>query len=211
MRSARMWAVSLGIVAVVAVGLAQVGAQSEGKDIPVAIKRVEPQVVLYTIYRGDYDGVAQAIMNLFAVAGQKGLPLNGPLMFAYLNSPTVAPAGHQLIEIRLPVGAKGLELAGTLGDYTDVKRMPALEVAAIAKPAGVADPAPLHSRLMDWAIQTGRAPLEFPCEVFLTQGGGDYASMETELRLTLAVVAGEQPDYTVGAETPQAQADTPML
>ena len=103
------------LVAVFVVGIAaDIYAKSATKPA-VTIRKVNEQVVLYTIYRGSYDQMGKAIGELYALAGQKGIMPRGPMTYAYLNNPKYVARQHLLTEIRIPVGKEALKSAGTLG------------------------------------------------------------------------------------------------
>ena len=77
-----------------------------------------------------------------------------------------------------------LDLAGTLGAFTDIKTVKTHEAVVIIRPAGVADPTALHKALIDWMDRQGYAVTGGPCERFLTGGeGGDYSKMKTEIMI----------------------------
>lgn len=160
-----------------------------GKEPPaITLRKFPEQVVLYTLYRGDYAGLGQPIGKLFMLAGQKGLmPPQGMLTLAYLNNPLLVAKPHYLTELRLPVSKDALKQAGALGEFTDIKQMPALEVAVIVKPAGMADPAPLYAALQNWIVKNGYCMVENPMEqVQNTTPGGNYAQMQAEIMVPVA-------------------------
>lgn len=167
----------LGCMAVLTAGVG-------GEKGKVTENTTAEQVVLYTLYRGPYQEVGPAFGKLFAVAGQNGMIPAGPTEMAYLNNPGIHGLPHALSELRIPVQAAALEKAGTLGPFTDVKKIPALKVVAVGKPAGVPDP---HARLLaleNYLKDKKLAAQEGPFEVFL-QGveTGDYSQMVTEVMI----------------------------
>jgi len=156
------------------------------------IRKLDPQVVLYTVYRGSYDKVGQAIGDLVALAGDHNLYPMGPVSMMYLNNPRYAAPEHRLAEIRIPVANDALKLAGTLGPMTDVKTIPAMDVAVVTKPSGVADPMPLIGGLMKWMAGKGYVATEAITEVYLANGeSGDYAQMEVEIRVPVEKMGQE--------------------
>jgi len=174
---------SLAMVAMVASVVAVSVKSAEDKPAFV-IRKVEEQVVLYTIYRGNYDKTGAAIGKLFALAGQKGIIPRGPVLCAYLNNPEYVSSAHWLTEIRIPVGKDALKLAGTLGEMTDVKTLSALEVAVAVKPEGQADPGPVYASLYGWILKQGYMGVDTPCEKVLTNAmTGNYAQMKTEIMI----------------------------
>jgi len=178
-------AVGLTVVSAVAIS-----AKSAGGKPTFAIRKAEKQVVLYTIYRGSYDKAGAAIGKLFALAGPKGITPQGPISFVYLNNPQYVSPQHWLTEIRIPVDKETLKHAGTLGEMTDVKALPAVEVAVAVKPEGQADPSPIYERLYTWIYKTGYVHIEDPKERFLTGAStGDYARMKSEIMVPVMKVS----------------------
>lgn len=158
----------------------------------VTIRQVEPQTVLYTIYRGDYDKVGHAIGSLYALAVQKKIWPNGSLYFAYLNNPKHVSSEHWLTEIRIPVKEEALKHTGTFGEMTDVKKLPAMTVAVAAKPAGQADSEPIYLRLDTWIFKHGYAGIGGPCEKFLANAAtGDYAQMKSEIMIPVTRISAD--------------------
>jgi effector-binding domain-containing protein len=156
----------------------------------IVIRQVKPQTVLYTIYRGDYDKVGQAIGSLYALAIQKKIWPSGSLHFAYLNNPEHVSKEHWLTEIRIPVREEALKMAGTLGEMTDVKKLPAMEVAVATKPTGQADPGPLYTNLGTWILKQGYIVDGGPCEKFLANAmTGDYSQMKSEIMIPVTRIS----------------------
>jgi hypothetical protein len=179
------------VAAVVVLAAASFGRARSQEQAEVALREVEAQVVLYTVYRGPYDQVGSAISKLFAQAGPKGVFPAGSITFAYLNSPELTPAEHLLTEIRVPVAETALGLAGTLGDFTDVKKMPAVQLAVVHKPLGVGDPSGLRRRLYAWLHENGYHAMDTCQETFLSHGGTSYAQMESEIAVPVRKLAAE--------------------
>jgi effector-binding domain-containing protein len=176
---------------VAAAGAAAAVLAAEPAKSDVSVRKVNEQVVLYTVYRGDYSGVGQTIGRLIGTAVQKGAPPAGPITFVYLNNPQFVSKEHYLTEIRIPVGADALKLAGTLGEFTDVKKLPAMEVAVIHKPVGQDNVPALRGALMRWMRENGYEAAEAFGETFLSQGGASYADMETEIFLPVQRAAAQ--------------------
>ncbi len=173
--------VVIGLVAVIAV---KIFAESTSNNPAFTIRKVEQQVVLYTIYRGSYDKVGTAIGKLFALAGQKGISPKGQPLYVYLNNPQYVSSEHWLTEIRIPVDKESLKLAGTLGEMTDIKVLPAMDVAVAVKPEGLADPNTIYDEFNPWILKQGYIATDGPCENFLTNPtGGNYAQMRTEIMI----------------------------
>ncbi len=176
----------IGLV-IVGMGLLAAGieilAESTEKVDSISIRKLDSQVVLYTIYRGRYDQMGPAIGKLFELAGQKGLmPPRGPVSGVYLNNPDLVASEHWLTEIRIPVAEEALKAAGTLGEMVDVKKLPAMEAAVVSKPKGVEDPAELYKQMKEWLHKNDYAVLDNFMELFVTpSASGSYAEMETEI------------------------------
>lgn len=177
-------------VGLIIVSLAQIPAKSAGGKQNFAIRKVEKQVVLYTICRGSYDKTGPAVGKLFALAGQKRIRPRGPASYVYLNSPKQVSSQHWLTEIRIPVGKEALKHSGILGEMTDVKAVPAMEMAVAIKPEGLADPGPIYERLYTWIYKAGYVHNEDPRERFLTGAStGDYARMKSEIMVPVMKVS----------------------
>ena len=161
------------------------------QDAPaIAIRQIEPQVVLYKVHRGGFETIGKEIGELYGLAMSKQMIPNGPPSFAYLNNFSRVAKEHWLVEIRIPVGEAALEHAGTLGGMTDVKRMGGTKAAVTTKPRGQADPSPIYPRLYQWAVRKGMVPSEGPSERFLTDvEGADYSDMQTEILLPVEAAA----------------------
>jgi effector-binding domain-containing protein len=181
---------AVGLMVVSVVGIS---ATSAGGKTSFTIRKVEKQVVLYTIYRGSYDKVGPAIGKLFSLAGRKGVRPLGPMTHVYLNNPNLVTSQHWLTEIRVPVGKEALKLAGTLGEMTDVKALPAMEVAVAAKPRGQADPSSIYKELDAWILKQGYYVTDTPMEIFLSNSEtGNYAQMKTEIMFPISKVPGRK-------------------
>lgn len=146
----------------------------------VSLREVAPQTVLYTVYRGHYTGVGQAINRLYKLALAKGLHPCGSPSMGYLNSPRSVSNEHWFIEVHIPVEEDAMALAGMLGDMTDVKRLPAMSVAVVAKGYGQADPEPVIHRLYTWINQQGYVIAGRLRQYIVCNETGDYAQMSTE-------------------------------
>lgn len=186
MRNAKWWA--LGSLAVVVALVLVAGPASSQEAGAVTLRNTPEQVVLYTVYRGPYEGMGTAIQGMFA----HGMFPQGAISIVCLNSPEVTAPAHLLTEVRFPVPETALARAGTLGDFTDVKKVPALEWAVIKKPKGVADQSGLRAQLSAWITANGYRTLDTCCEVMTGQmPAGGYAQMETEIMYPVAKIAAQ--------------------
>jgi len=167
------------LMAIVVVGICAEQTTDKSK---ITIRQLGPQTVLYSIYRGDYSKVGPAIGKLYALAGKSGIYPRGSLSFVYLNNPRYISGEHLLTEIRIPVGEDALKLAGTLGEMTDVKTMPAMEMAVVEKSMGQMDYGAIYNSLYNWIAKQGYVATDNASEVFLTNAmTGDYAQMKSEI------------------------------
>lgn len=177
----------LTAVVLMVASAAAISAKTASGKPAFAVRKVEKQVVLYTIYRGGYDKTGPAVGKLFALAGQKGIRPRGPISYVYLNNPKQVSSDHWLTEIRIPVGKEALKLAGTLGEMTDIKALPAVELVVAVKPEGQADPSSIYERLFTWIYKAGYVHIEDPMEKFLSGAStGDYAQMKSEIMVPVS-------------------------
>lgn len=182
MNKTKVWALSLLAVCLIATAATSIIAKPNASESKITIRSIKSQTVLYTIFRGSYDKAGPAVGNLYALAGKKGIAPRGSASYCYLNNPNNVSNEHWLTEIRIPVGKEALKLAGTLGEMTDVKTLPATQVAVAVKPKGLADLSSIYGSLQTWIIKNGYVAKDSPCEVFLTNArSGDYAQMKTEI------------------------------
>lgn len=184
MSKVKIWALLMLAIGLMVVSVADISAKSAAGKPAFAIRKVEKQIVLYTIHRGGYDKVGPTVGKLFALAGQKGITPRGQVSYVYLNNPKYVSSEHWLTEIRIPVDKEALKIAGTLGEMTDVKALPALEVAVAVKSQGQDDPGPIYENLYAWILKQGYAAVGGPRETFLTDGmTGNYAQMKTKIMI----------------------------
>lgn len=189
MKKVKVYSVLLvGMMLLVVCGMGIAAKKSETK-VEVSVRTVEEQVVLYTIYRGDYAQIGPAIGKLYGLAMQNGIMPQRPLVLAYLNSPKLVSSKHWLTEIRIPVAKSALEKAGTLGEWTDVKKLPSLETAVAVKPIGMADPGPIYEAIGVWVQTNGYIRIDGPIEKCFSQGPvTDYAQMKSEIMIPVMKV-----------------------
>ncbi len=168
----------------IAVSVVEISAQSTEGASAITIRKIDKQVVLYTIVRGSYAKAGMESGMLYARAAMKQMAPQGPSCFVYLNNPQKTSAEHWLTEVRIPVGAEALKYAGSLGDMTDVKEVPAMEVAVAVKPEGMADPSSIYHELEHWIFKNGYVAEEGPSEKFLTNAQtGNYEQMKSEIMI----------------------------
>jgi len=159
----------------------------------VSTRTIKPQVVLYTIYRGSHDGIGFAIGNLLALAGENQLQPEGPIYYVFLNNPKHVSREHWLTEIRIPLDKKALKLAGTLGEMTDVKSLPAMDMAVGVKPEGESNASPIYKAVYTWVFKQGYMVAGSWREVFLTNTmSGSYEQMKTEIMLPVYKISGNK-------------------
>lgn len=180
----------IAVCVVVCVMLATIAIAKSAPDqkSPV-VRKIDAQVVLYTVYRGSYESVAQAIGQLYGLAGAKGIAPTGDLEFAYLNSPATVSGAHLLTEIRIPVGKEALKHTGKLGKMTDVKQLSATDAAVTTKPKGMEDPSDIYVSLYKWIYKNGYVTVDVPIEIFRSNTrGGNYADMTSEIMIPVMKV-----------------------
>jgi effector-binding domain-containing protein len=149
---------ALSMLVLVAGAVAAVAVSAQGQPEPqVTLWKQPEQVVFYTVYRGPHRELEMPMAQLFHDAAQRGLKLQPQLgiSFVFLNNPDLVGEGHYLTEVRVPIEEGALAQAGTFGDFTDVKRIAATEVASIIKPAGVTDRTPYVARVAAWMAENG--------------------------------------------------------
>ena len=187
MKKAKVWFVLLPAVCLMVICLVKVSAQSGTEEQSgISIRKTEEEVVLYTIHRGSYAETGQVIGDLYALAGNKGISTQGPVCYVYLNNPTLVSHRHWLTEVRIPVSKDTLEASGTLGEMTDIKILPAMEVAVTVKPEGQTNTRSIYERLHTWIIKQGYMPVGSHREVFLTNfTTDDYSMMKTEITIPI--------------------------
>ncbi|HBG26338.1 MAG: hypothetical protein A2Y12_08130 [Planctomycetes bacterium GWF2_42_9] len=153
-------------------------AAQEPNSFSISIGKMESQTILYTIYRGPYEKVGQAIGELYAVAGKNRINPQGNLRFVYLNNPHLFAlnAQHCIVEIQIPVSQDALKLAGTLGTMTDIKTLIAMDTVVIKKPAGCKDYGAVYTYLFAWIAKNGYRPIDNAFEVF--ESGGQNQTCE---------------------------------
>ena len=187
-----IWLLLLAVLSIITVA-AKISAKPTTDKPAFAIRKVERQTVLYTIYRGSYDKIGPTIGKLYALAGKKQIQPRASVYYVYLNNPKYVSSEHWLTEIRIPVSKEALKVAGTLGEMTDVKALPAMEVAVAVKPEGQADPGPIYNQLGAWIIKQGYAAIGSPCEMFLTNAmTGSYAQMKSEIMMPIKKLTQHQ-------------------
>jgi effector-binding domain-containing protein len=181
MSKVRIWSLLLAAVLMVIV-VAGISAKQTTDKPEIKIRQLEPQTVLYTIYRGGYDKMSKAIGGLYALAGQRGIHPQGQMSCVYLNNPGYISAEHCLTEIRIPVAKEALKYAGTLGEMTDIKELRAMEVAVIIKRGMQVDYAALYKGLYDGIAKKGYRASDDAWESFLGEdSSGDYTQMRSEI------------------------------
>lgn len=172
----------LAVLVLVVIATAKIYAGQTDAKSEITIRKIESQVILYTVYKGEYQKIGKPIGNLYGLAMKNQIWPQGSISLVYLNNPQYVSGEQCLTEIRIPVGKEALKKAGTLGEMTDVKELKAMEVAVIKKPAGQMNYGSLYNSLYKWASQNGYRTTENACEIFGGTGGGaDYSQMSSEI------------------------------
>jgi len=186
------------IILLASLAAIRIGAGSEAPQSTFEIQKVDEQVVLYTLYRGSYNKAGAAIGKLFALAGQKGIRPAGNAYFTYLNNPELVSSEHWLTEIRIPVNKEALKLAGTLGpgslgEFTGVKKLPAMQTFTTIKAKGTSDAGALLSKLYAQIMENGFFPIDAHSELFLENAmSGKYAQIKTRIIIPVKKIENEQ-------------------
>jgi effector-binding domain-containing protein len=177
-------------IGLISAGVVEISAQSANEASAITVRKIDKQVVLYTIVRGSYAKAGTEIGVLYARAVTKQIAPQGSAYFVYLNNPQKTSSEHYLTEVRIPVDAEALKQAGSLGDMTDVKEVPAVEVAVAVKPEGMADASAIYRNLEQWILENGYIAEEGPFEKFLTNAQtGNYEQMKSEIMIPIAKVS----------------------
>lgn len=164
-------------------------ADPNSNESEITVRRIEAQTVLYTIFRGDYKNVGPVIGRLYAIAGKNGIRPTGSPSCVYLNNPKLVSSEHWLTEIRIPVSEDALKLSGTLGEMTDIKKIPSVTMAVVIKPEGMADAAPVYEKLHKWMLQEKSIMTDSACEIMLTNSmSGDYSQMKSEIMVPVVKI-----------------------
>ncbi len=146
----------------------------------ISIREIPQQTVLYTIYRGSFYKISKAINELRALAEEKGIQTYGQVSTCFLNSPVTETCSHQIIEIQIPVEDTAINQAGTLGDMTDIKKIPAMKVAVAIKPLGFNDPTSVITELFKWIDKKGYVVRGKMHQLIPNEGNGYYKNLKTE-------------------------------
>ena len=159
---------------------------AKNKNSEITTRSMPEQVVLYKIVRGHYSKAGMAIGQLYSFAGMKGLQPKGGPIYVYLNNPKLVSSEHWLTEIRIPVSEKALEQAGTLGEMTDIKKVPAMEFVVAVKPEGMADPSAIYEAMTKYIYENGYTTIDAPAEITLSGAStGDYTKVKSEILMPI--------------------------
>jgi effector-binding domain-containing protein len=177
----------LGSTAIMTIGIS---AEQSADKSDITIRQLEPQTVLYTVYRGEYGKIGKAIGDLYALAMKNKILPRGSLYCVYLNNPQYVSGEHYLVEVRVPVAEDALKLAGTLGEMTDVKTIKAMEVAVTKKSPGQTDHALVYNSLYLWIAKNGYIATDNACEIFTSDAWAmDYAQMKSEIMIPVKKIS----------------------
>jgi effector-binding domain-containing protein len=194
MNKLKMLSLSIAILILVVIVTAGISAEKTSEKSSITTRQLESQTVLYTIYRGHYEKIGQAIGKLYAIANSKGIQPGGQLSCVYLNNPEYVPMEHCLTEIRIPVAnaEEALKHAGTLGEMTDIKVLPTMEVAVIIKPGTNMDYADFYKVLYNGIAKIGYRASDNACETFSTNTTSiDYSQMKSEIIIPIKKISYE--------------------
>ena len=165
-------------------GLCMCEAENENSN-GITIRELPQQTVLYTIFRGRDNNISDSVNKLYSLAELKGLSPCGPLSTCCLSDSGTAEDHHKLIEIQIPVESQAIELAGTLGDMTDVKVIPSMKVAVAVKPEGKNDPTEIIEDLFSWINKKGFVVKGRMKQNILNRGNGAYHTLKSEFLIPI--------------------------
>ncbi len=157
----------------------------------ITIREIPQQTVLYSIHRCRYYKISDAINELYTLAQSKGILTCGPVSICCLNSSLYENDNHRLIEIQVPVESVAIDLAGTLGEMTDVKVLPAMKVAVAVKPEGDNDPTAVIANLLTWINKKGYVVRGRMRQTVLNGGKGSYYKLKTEFMVPIDQLTGK--------------------
>ncbi|MHC4266643.1 MAG: hypothetical protein ACYSUK_12055, partial [Planctomycetota bacterium] len=104
--------------------------------------------------------------------------------YVYLNDQKEVPSKHWLTEVRLDARKDAVEHVGKLGEWIDIKEIPAYQAAAAIKQLGVADPGPIYDKLYSWIFEHGYVPTGRPIENFLLGStNAKYEDVKSEITI----------------------------
>ena len=188
----KKWSLLLVALVLTVLVSAEILAEKATDKSNITIRQLEPQTVLYTIYRGGYEGIGKAIGELYALATQKKIWPRGALSCVYLNNPQYISKEHCLTEIRIPVAKEALKQAGTLGEMTDIKELRAMEVAVINKQGMQVNYSALFNELYDGISKMGYRGSDNEWETFAGKAKSmDYMNMKSEIMLPVEKISAK--------------------
>jgi effector-binding domain-containing protein len=157
-------------------------AKDEGKKDEVKLKNYKSKLVLYTVCRGGNKKVGLAARDLYFLAENKIIRLLST--YVYLNDREEVPSKHWLTEIRLDARSDAIEHAGKLGEWVDIKEIPAYQAVAAIKNQGVADSGPIYEKLYSWIFEHGYVPAGRPIEnLLLGTTNAKYEKIKSEITI----------------------------
>jgi effector-binding domain-containing protein len=182
--------VLLLVVIVAAVTVELFAEQSSGES-DFSIKKSEAQTVLYTVYRGQYEKMGDAISKLYGLAGKKKIIPRGPVATVHLNNPQNTSQEHFLTEIRIPVGDEAMQYAGKLGEMTDIKTLQPMDVAVMKKQPKL-DYSTFYRRFYERITKEGYRPTDGAITVFPSAGpASDYSELEAEISVPVSKIGAQ--------------------
>lgn len=155
----------------------------EGKNkdkTNIIIRDIPQQTVLYTVCRGDYSKISDAIDDLQVLAKSKGISPCGPTSTCCLSSSILEKSDHNLVEIQIPVDDAAIQQAGKLGTMTDVKIIPAMKAAVAIKPDGYYNSNEIITSLFAWISKKGYVVTGRMRQTLLNCGKEGYDMFRTE-------------------------------
>jgi len=160
------------------------GAKEESSKDEIKLKKFKKQIVLYTVCRGDYKKVGRTVRDLYFLAEEKAIRILSTPSYVYLNNPKDFSSKHLLTEMRLEVTKEALKHSGKLGEWIDIKEVPAYEAVTAKKMQGVADASPIYDKLYRWIGEQGYIPAGAPVETTLIGAtNAKYENIKSEITI----------------------------
>jgi effector-binding domain-containing protein len=182
---------SILIIVIVTCIVACAAKDEDAKD-EVKLKSYKSKLVLYTVCRGGNKKVGHAARDLYFLAEEKIIRLLSSPTYVYLNDREGLPSKHWLTEIRLDARSDAIEHAGKLGEWIDIKEIPAYQAAAAIKDKGVADPGPVYDKLYSWIFEHGYVPAGRPIEnLLLGTTNSKYENIKSEITIPVKKLSAD--------------------
>jgi hypothetical protein len=163
------------VLALLTLAFSSVPSDGASSPVPgrVALKVSGPTTVMFAVHHGSYATAYLTFRKLIDLRNSEGIkPSADWATLVFLNRP--APGEDPLIEVRIPVEAKALQLKATLREraslydlgIADVKQIGDSAEIRIAKPIGSDDPTPFFNRIFTYIQDHDLTPNGPPSMIF---------------------------------------------